>query len=532
MVATTDRLASTVGADVLREGGHAVDAAVAVGFALAVVNPEAGNLGGSGYLLVRTPEGEVSALDFRGTAPAAAGPGLFLDAPDHASELGHLAVAVPGSVRGLAEAHGRFGRLPWARLVEPAIDLARGFTVGERLVRSYAPHVVAGLRRFSSSAAIFLPEGRVPAVGDTLRQPDLAETLGRIRDRGADGFYRGETADRIVEEMRRGGGLLGHADLAGYRALWRPPLRFAYRGHELVSMPLSSSGGVTLAMMAHILSCWELGALPWQGTEHVHLLAEAWRRAYADRNEALADPDHVVVPVDTLCAPGYGAWRARAIALDRAGRSADVLPGHDAYRAERHTTHVSIVDGRGGAVSFTTTLNTWYGSKLVAEGTGVLLNNEMDDFTTRSGVPNHFGLVQGEANRIAPGKRMLSAMTPTMVLGGGSSGPRELRLVVGTPGGSTIMTTVFQVISNVLDHGIDLAAAVAAPRVHHQHLPDRIRVEPGGLATEVVRDLRALGHEVVEDAEPWGDVQAVCVRADGTLEGVADPRRGGVAIGV
>src|SRR5690606_30754756 len=264
--------------------------------------------------------------------------------------------------------------------------------------------------------------------------------------------YRGETADRIVEEMRRGGGLLGHADLAGYRALWRPPLRFAYRGHELVSMPLSSSGGVTLAMMAHILSCWELGALPWQGTEHVHLLAEAWRRAYADRNEALADPDHVVVPVDTLCAPGYGAWRARAIALDRAGRSADVLPGHDAYRAERHTTHVSIVDGRGGAVSFTTTLNTWYGSKLVAEGTGVLLNNEMDDFTTRPGVPNHFGLVQGEANVIAPGKRMLSAMTPTIVLG-----PRgDLDTVVGTPGGSTIITTVFQVISNLIDHGMSL----------------------------------------------------------------------------
>jgi gamma-glutamyltranspeptidase/glutathione hydrolase len=530
MVATTDRYASDVGVEVLREGGNAVDAAVAVGFALAVVNPEAGNVGGSGYMLVRTPQGDVGALDFRGTAPAAAIPDTFLRAPDGASELGHLAVAVPGSVRGLAEAHARFGRLPWTRLLEPAIELARGFAVGDRLLRAYPPHIVEGLRCFSQSVAIFLPDGEVPRHGDVLRQPELAATLERIRDHGADGFYRGKTADMLVEEMRRGGGLITHGDLEGYRAAWRTPVRFLYRDREVVSMPLSSSGGITLAMMAHILSCWDVGATEWHGALHVHLLAEAWRRAYTDRNSALADPDHVAAPADTLVSADYGAWRADNIRLDAASRSEDVAPGADAYRKQRQTTHVSIVDEHGGAVSFTTTLNTWYGSKLVAEGTGVLLNNEMDDFTTRPGEPNHFGLVQGVANAIAPGKRMLSAMTPTMVLDPGPGG--HLHLVLGTPGGSTITTTVFQVISNVIDHGMSLMDAVAAPRVHHQHLPDRIQLEPGALPDDVVAELRAMGHDVEEPTEMWGDVQAVRVRPDDTLEGVADPRRGGVAEGL
>jgi gamma-glutamyltranspeptidase/glutathione hydrolase len=259
----------------------------------------------------------------------------------------------------------------------------------------------------------------------------------------------------------------------------------------------------------------------------VHLLAEAWKRAYADRNHYLADPDQVEMPLETLLSEGYGARRAESISLDAATPSSDVGPGAGSP-PQRHTTHVSVVDGHGGAVSFTTTLNTWYGSKVVAEGTGVLLNNEMDDFTARPGVPNHFGLVQGDANRIEPGKRMLSAMTPTMVLDPGD----ELRVVLGAPGGATIITSVFQVISNLVDHGMTLADAVAAPRVHHQHLPDRIGVEPGGLAAEVVDELRALGHEVKEAAQPWGDVEAVVLRSDGVFEGVADPRRGGTALGV
>jgi gamma-glutamyltranspeptidase/glutathione hydrolase len=531
MVASTDRRASRAGVDVLADGGNAVDAAVAIAFALAVVNPEAGNVGGSGFILAHLPDGRTTALDFRGVAPRAATPDMFAGnrgAADDPSQLGHLAVAVSGSVRGLWDAHSRYGTLPWARLVEPAVALARGFTTDHRVARSYAPHIVEGLARFPASAGIFLPGGAPPREGTAFVQPDLARTLERIRDRGADGFYRGETADLIVEEMRRGGGLLTHEDLAAYRSAWREPVRFAYRDHMVLSMPPSSSGGVTLAAAAHILSCWDLGMLQWHGARHVHLLAEAWKRAFADRNHYLADPDHVEMPLQALLSAGYGARRAESISLDAVTPSGEVGPGAGTAPPQRHTTHVSVVDGRGGAVALTTTLNTWFGSKVVAAGTGVLLNNEMDDFTARPGVPNHFGLVQGEANAVAAGKRMLSAMTPTMVLDPGD----ELRVVLGAPGGATIITSVFQVISNLIDHGMTLADAVAAPRVHHQHLPDRIGVEPGGLPADVVDELRALGHEVKEAAEPWGDVEAVVLRADGVLEGVADPRRGGTALGV
>jgi gamma-glutamyltranspeptidase/glutathione hydrolase len=534
MVATTDRLASRTGVAVLEAGGNAVDAAVAVSFALAVVNPEAGNVGGSGFLLVRAADGATHALDYRSVAPRSATPAMFVGedgALGRGSEVGHLAVAVPGSVRGLWDAHVRFGSLPWAGLVEPAVELAHGFVVEERLVRSYEPHIVAGLRAFPASAAVFLPGGDVPRTGAVFRQPDLARTLERIRDFGPDGFYRGETADLIVEEMRRGGGILTHEDLASYASAWREPVRFRHRGHTVLSMPPSSSGGVTLALTSHMLAGRDLGELPWHGARHLHVLAEAWRRAYADRNHYLADPGHVAVPFDVLVSPEYGAWRAKGISADRATGSSEVVPGVEAFsagREGRHTTHVSIVDRHGGAVSLTTTLNTWYGSKVVAEGTGVLLNNEMDDFTAKPGAPNFFGLVQGEANAIAPGKRMLSAMTPTLVL----DPLGRLALVVGTPGGSTIMTTIFQVVSNVLDHGMTLADAVAAPRVHHQHLPDRIRVEPDGLPIDVTEELRAMGHTVADGPELSGDVQAVRVLPDARLEGVSDPRRGGAALGL
>ena len=531
MVATTDHRASRIGVEVLAAGGNAVDAAVATSFALAVVNPEAGNVGGSGFLVARLEDGSVHALDYRSVAPRAATPDMFADnRGEHRdpSQLGHLAVAVPGAVRGLWDAHQRFGRLPWARLVEPAMELARGFEVDDRLRRSYEPHVVDGLSRFPATADIFLPGGAPPEAGARFRQPDLARTLQRIREGGADGFYLGETADLIVEEMRRGGGLITHDDLAHYTSAWRAPLFIPYRGRTIVSMPPSSSGGVTVAAMAHILSCFDLGGLTWHSARHVHLLAEAWRRAFADRNAHLADPDYVTMPLEVLCSSEYGRHRAASVSFEAATPSSEVLPEAGTYSKQRHTTHVSIVAPGGGAVSLTTTLNTWYGSKLVAAGTGVLLNNEMDDFTARPGVPNHFGLIQGEANAVAPGKRMLSTMTPTIVL----DEENRLWLVLGAPGGSTIMTTVFQVISNMADHGMSLVEAVAAPRVHHQHLPDRITIEPGALPPTVVEELRGLGHAVREARQVWGDVEAVATGEGGVLHGVADPRRGGTALGL
>jgi gamma-glutamyltranspeptidase/glutathione hydrolase len=553
IVASTDALASRVGLDALADGGNAVDAAVAVAFALAVVNPEAGNVGGGGFMTIRTAAGETAALDYRSAAPRAATPDLFRtegEEADDRSEVGHLAAAVPGSVRGLWEAHRRFGARGWGELVEPAVALARGFLVTERFTRSFPPHIVDGLRRFPESAGTFLPGGRVPRVGETFGQTELAATLERIRDHGADGFYRGATAERIAAEMRRGGGLIDLDDLASYEARWREPMRVAYREHTIVCMPPSSSGGATLAAMAGVLEGYDLGDLPWHDARHVHLLAEAWKRAFADRNHYLADPDAVPdIPLETLASRAYGAWRARDIRPASATPSADVGPGVEAYRATRagsgsaepvrptgaapfregtHTTHVSIVDGARNAVAMTTTLNTWYGSKLVVPGTGVLLNNEMDDFTTRPGTPNHFGLVQGEANRVAPGKRMLSAMTPTLLL----DPDDRLALVVGSPGGATIITTVFQVVSNLVDHGMGLADAVNAPRVHHQHLPDVLEHEPGGLEPAVVAALEEMGHRVRPRERPWGDVQAVSLGADGTLLGQADPRRGGVALGM
>lgn len=531
MVASTDALASQVGVDVLRAGGNAADAAVAVALALAVVNPEAGNLGGGGFALARTPGGELHALDFRSTAPAGATRDMFRAQPPEGhgplSEEGVMSVAVPGSPRGLAELHARLGRRPWAEVVEPAVALARGFPVRPRLTRSYPPHVVAALRRHPAAAAVFLPGGEPPREGDTFRQEDLAGTLARLRDHGADGFYRGETADLLVAEMERGGGRVTRADLDSYRALWRRPLEIPYRGRLLVSMPLSSSGGIALAATARMLSERDVGALPWHGAEHVHLLAEAWRRAFADRNHYLADPAFADPPVEELTSEAYARWRMGSVG-SRATPSGEVRPGVEAWRGGDHTTHLSVVDGRGGAVALTTTLNTWYGSKVVAEGTGVLLNNEMDDLSTRPGEPNHFGLVQGEINAVEAGKRPLSAMTPSLLLDGDGA----LRMALGNAGGATIITTVWQLVSSVVDHGLEPAAALAAPRVHHQHLPDRIQVEPGGLGEEVVADLRARGHDVEERGEMSGDAHLVAVEPDGTLVGASDPRRGGEARGV
>ncbi len=513
-------LASAIGRDVLREGGNAIDAAVAVGLALAVVHPEAGNIGGGGFMLIRKADGTVAALDYRETAPDGATRDMFVGPdgnPTDRSWTGHLAVGVPGAVAGLVEAHRRFGTLPWARLVEPAVALARdGFAIDAYRHTSIAD-AAARLRRFPASARQFLPGGRPPAVGQLLRQPDLARTLEAIRDRGADGFYRGRVADLIVAEMRRGRGLVTHADLTGYLPRWRDPLALQYRGHTILSMPPASSGGLTLALILNILEGFD--PLPPFGTAALmHLSAEAMRRAFVERNADLGDPDFVANPVERMISKDHAARRRAEIRPDRASATA---PATEGGARGASTTHYSVVDTEGNAVSTTTTLNNSYGSAVTVTGAGFLLNNEMDDFTTAPGRPNNYGLVQGEANAIAPGKRMLSAMTPSLVL----DPTGRLLMVVGTPGGPTIITQVFQVISNVVDHGMTLPEALAAPRMHHQALPDRIQVEEGGFSAGVIAALRSLGHRV-ETRGYMGDVEAI-IRIDTGWLGASDPRRGG-----
>jgi gamma-glutamyltranspeptidase / glutathione hydrolase len=527
LVITTDSIASAVGVGILRRGGNAIDAAIATHFALAVVNPEAGNIGGGGFMIVRKADGTTAALDFRETAPRAATRDMFLDSRGEMTErsvIGHLAAAVPASVAGMWEAHRRFGSKPWPELLQPAIELADGLIVHPRLAASLREHRDR-FQQFAGTAAIF---GAVPDVGDRFAQRDLAATLRRIQSRGAAGFYRGRTADLIVAEMRRGGGIITLEDLAAYRAVWRNPLRFRYRDHEVISMPPPSSGGATIGEMLKILEGFDLRSVGHLSVDHVHLLAEAARRAFADRNAYLGDPDFVPQPVARMTSAEYAAVRRASIRRDRATRSDEISPGLGAPAAGEHTTHYSIVDSAGNAVAVTTTLNSLYGSRVTVTGAGFLLNNVMDDFTAKVGVPNQFGLVQGAANAIAGGKRMLSAMTPTMVLD--SHG--RVRVVTGSPGGATIITTVAQVVSHFVYFEMTVAASTAAPRLHHQHLPDVLRFERDGLDSAVVAQLRARGHEVSERSGYQGDVQTIFVLPDGRLSGVADPRRGGAAIAV
>ena len=528
MVASGHPLASEVGAAILERGGSAVDAAVAVGFALAVVLPEAGNLGGGGYLVHRDAEGDTVALDYRETAPAGATRDMYLDAAGEltdASRIGHLASGVPGSVAGLAAMHERLGRLPWRELVEPAIALAQEHALDEPR-RANREGARDKLIRFPASAELFLPDGAAPPAGTVVRNLDLARTLERIAERGAAGFYEGETADLVIAEMERGGGLVTRGDLAAYRPRWRDPLQIEYRRHTLWTMPPSSSGGVTMGIALDILEGYDV--LPRFGSAALYNLeAEAMRWAFVDRNRWLGDPEFVDMPLGRLLSKRYAAELRRRIVPGRAGRT-PVDPPPAPLEGE-NTTHYSIVDGEGNAASVTTTLNSLFGSGVTVTGAGFLLNDEMDDFAAKPGSPNQFGLVQGEANAIEPGKRMLSSMSPTIV----EDRAGDLLLVVGTPGGSTIITTVLQVISNVIDHRLSIADAVAGPRIHHQALPDRVFFEPGGLAAEARTGLAAMGY-LLEERKDWsGDVQAVmrAPRGDGWI-GVADPRRGGGAVGV
>jgi gamma-glutamyltranspeptidase/glutathione hydrolase len=530
MVASDAPHATRVGLDVLRAGGNAVDAAIATAFALAVVYPEAGNIGGGGFMVAHMADGTRAALDFREKAPLAATRDMYLDArgePTDRSLTGHLAAGVPGSVAGLWEAHRRFGTRPWEELIAPAIGLARfGFQVDDAFTASVAG-AAERLRRFDASALLFLPNGEPTRAGSRWRNVDLSVVLQRIAERGPAGFYEGETADLIVREMQRGGGLITHDDLRRYRPAWREPVVFDYHGHTIVSMPPASSGGLTLALIAGILEPMPLRGERWHSPAALHLSAEAMRRAFADRNHFLGDPDFVSIPRARLLAAAYHDSLRASIDRRRATPSASVQPGGGRTLEESdHTTHFSIVDAQGNAVALTTTINELYGSAVTVAGAGFLLNDEMDDFTSKPGAPNLYGLVQGAANAIAPEKRMLSAMTPTIVL---APDGRPL-LVTGARGGPRIITAVFQVIANVVDHGMALGEAVSAPRIHHQHLPDVLYYERDGLTPEQVAALEALGHTVEPRGGYIGSAPSI-LRAVGGWHGFADPRTGGRAEG-
>jgi gamma-glutamyltranspeptidase/glutathione hydrolase len=524
-------LASRVGVQILRSGGSAVDAAVATAFALAVTLPSAGNLGGGGFAVVSV-DGKAAALDFRETAPAAATRNMYLDehgAVTDRSITGHLASGVPGSVAGLWALHQKFGTKPWRELVEPAIELAeRGFVVDADFSSSIGDEATR-LAKFPASAALFLPTGQKPPAGSTWKDEELARVLRRIADTGRDGFYTGDTAALLVAEMKKGGGLITSADLAGYQPKWRDPVTFTYRGHEIISMPPPSSGGVTLAMIAQQLESYDLAQLGWHSTAAIHVQAEAMRRAFAVRNDVLGDPDFVPLDVARLSSKAFAGELQSSISLDRATPSSQVSGkqgiGHDGP----HTTHFSVADANGNVVALTTTLNSGFGSAVTVTGAGFLLNDEMDDFAAKPGSPNQFGLVQGEANAIAPGKRMLSAMTPTIVLG--SDGKPEI--VTGASGGPFIITTSWEVISNILDYTMTVGPAMSAPRMHHQHLPDAIALEQDGFDPSVQSALKQLGHHLTFFAVPksgW-TIAATIARRDAVWHGMADPRLHGESAG-
>ncbi|MDE2375705.1 gamma-glutamyltransferase [Bradyrhizobium sp.] len=532
MVVAQERTSAEIGADILRQGGNAVDAAVATGFAMAVTYPRAGNIGGGGFMVIHSADRrEDVAIDYRETAPAATTPDLFLGTdgkPDIAkSRDSALGIGVPGTVAGLALALENFGsgKFTLAQLLQPAIALAAdGFVLADD-VADTLPRWHKRLARWSSSARIFSrPDGTPLRDGDRLVQADLADTLSAIAAQGPRGFYEGAVADKLARAVTDAGGIMTVDDLKSYRAVIREPVRGSYRGYDIVSMPQPSSGGVVLVEALNILEGFPLADLKQGSAASLHLLIEAMKRAYADRARYLGDPAFVKAPVQTLIAKDYAARLRAGIDVNRATPSSELVAAATPPREGSNTTHFSVVDGRGNAVSNTTTLNFSYGVGLVADGTGVLLNNELDDFTAAPGAANAYGLVGYEANLPGPGKRPLSSMSPTIVLRDG-----EPVLVTGSPGGSRIISTVLQVIVDVLDYRMDVAAAVAAPRLHHQWLPDEVRVEHG-FSEDALAELKAKGHLIVE---PMGQTSAnsIAVTANGP-RGAPDPRtRGAEAAG-
>jgi gamma-glutamyltranspeptidase/glutathione hydrolase len=543
MVASVHPEASKAGVEVMQDGGNAVDAAVAVGFALAVVYPDAGNIGGGGFLLFRRPDGEVHFLDYREKAPAKATQDMYLDSHGNVipnlSTIGYKAVAVPGSVAGLAYAQQHWGKLTLQQVMTPAIRLARdGYVLDYAQARSLRD---SDLAKFPDSHRIFQRDGQFYQAGETFKQPELAKTLERIAA-NPDDFYHGALARELAAALQQGGSLITAEDLAHYEVKERQPIRGTYRDYEIISAPPPSSGGIALLEILNILEGYDLGKQGADSAEALHLTAEAYQRAFFDRAEFLGDPDYAKIPVAQLVDKRYGtAWR-ESIAPHRATPSAQVrrpsvfaqLDSYARVHAQpkftqepEHTTHYSIVDAGGNAVSVTTTLNDSFGSRVTASGLGFLLNDEMDDFASKQGVPNMFGLIQGPANAIGPGKRPLSAMTPTIVLHNG-----KLFLVLGSPGGPTIITTVANVLMGVVDYGLNIQQAVNAPRFHHQWMPDKIKLEKTGFSPDTIRILEHMGYAIDQDRGYWGDAECIAVdQKTGERLGASDGRNEGKAVG-
>jgi gamma-glutamyltranspeptidase / glutathione hydrolase len=550
MVAAAHPLATQVGLQTLRRGGNAVDAAVATTLAISVVEPFSAGIGGGGFLLVKN-KNEMQALDFRERAPQAASRNMYLDAKGKvkpkASLEGHLSAGIPGTVAGLAAAHRKYGKLPWAELVKPAIEIAsNGFTVTDILAEQLKGKTDL-LQKNPAARQIFMPSGRALRAGDQLRQPDLAKTLASIA-RNPQNFYRGEIARSIESDMRRNGGIITQKDLQNYRPIWRDPLCGKFRQYQVCSMPPPSSGGVHLLQILNIIGDTDLAKMGWHSPAALHLMAESMRIAYADRSFYLGDPAFVKVPVAALTSPAYGALRRQEISATTVRPSKQVqpaawetlrrfqlgapvenpilkIPALPNTKESQDTSHLTVVDRDRQVVTLTFTVNYNFGSGVVVPGTGILLNDEMDDFAVAPGVPNAFGLVGGEANAVAPGKTPLSSMSPTIVTEKG-----ELRLAVGAPGGSTIITTVLQIMLNNLVYKMNVAEAVAAGRIHQQWSPDKLSVDPWGFDPATLSDLRQRGHNI-EQREYWGNANAIEQLADGTLQGTADPRREGTAAG-
>lgn len=520
MVVTAHPEATRVGVEILKQGGNAYDAAIAVHFALAVVYPEAGNIGGGGFMVTRTHDGKYDCLDFRETAPSSSNKDMYLDSAggvnSNLSTIGHLACGIPGSVYGMKMIHEKYGSMEWKKLVEPSIKLAKK---GFRLTKKWANNLNKNAPIFKklNNENKYLLKAEKWKVGDLITQFDLGQTLERIANEGPDEFYNGKTSELLIEEMKRGGGIISKEDLKNYKAIWREPVVKKIDEYNIISMPPPSSGGIALIQMISLINSLNLKRYNFLSVDYIHLLAEIEKLAYADRSKYLGDPDFIDIPINQLLSNEYLSEQVKQINPGVITPSKNISPGN-LYQESEQTTHFSIVDSRGNAVSLTTTLNSGFGAKIFVTGAGFLLNNEMDDFSSKPGVANQFGLIGDSANAIEPGKRMLSSMTPTII-----EKNNKLFLVTGSPGGATIITSVLQTALGVMYYNMNIQESINAPRFHHQWLPDILYLEKGRFDSMTVNNLKQMGY-MIEQREPIGRVDAILIHENGKIEGGADPR--------